>query len=97
MQFLKNFFNRFFGETPVEEPKKAPVVFSVVSEVKKEVKKEPKPKTPLNLVEEILAQARPEDFLEELKSLTTLAKQFHKDRDEVEAEVKRLARLKKRS
>lgn len=94
MQFLVDLISWFING-PIQNDAPKPVELKVISTNAVEEKKPAKP-TPKNVVEEILDDGRPENFLQELKSIKPLTKQYDKDRRDLEQEVKRLA-TKKRS
>lgn len=93
MQFLVDLIN-WFIHGRIEEASVSPVKTSVVETTREdEPKKQP---VNVNVVDQILADGRRKTFLEELKSVEPLGKQFEKDRHDLEQEVKRLAHPRKR-
>jgi hypothetical protein len=89
MQFLKDLFHWFLTgatadiEQPVPEEQQKPSI--------KQDKKD-KVKPVLDVVGAILSEGRRDDFLNELKSIKPITKQFDKDHAELVQEVKRLSR-----
>lgn len=95
MQFLKDLIHWFIYGTVAEPAQTAAKTSAEEPRVEKKADKKAEKKPLMDVVDTILSEGRGEQFLQELKAIKPITKDYERDQAELIQEVKRLSTRKR--